>query len=143
MDEPASSGGTDGQAAGGSSEPYPVRHKEPRTEEECDDLPGQKRRRESEEVGMDIDTLTKVETLGGVLARMSKCDPQVQQWADRMNGRSPNGGADGQAVGGKVILEDPNTGGADGAAGTGGGTSGEQHRCDGDVLTTKSYRASK
>ena len=68
---------------------------------------------------MDIDAITKVETLGGILARISKCDPQVQEWADRMNGRSPNGGADGLAVGGQVTVEDPNAGGADGAAGGG------------------------
>ena len=61
VDESASSGGTHGQAAGGDSEHHPVRHKEPRTEEDDESLPGQKRRRESEDLGMDIDTLTKVD----------------------------------------------------------------------------------
>ena len=43
VDESASSGGTYGQAAGGDSEQHPVRHKEPRTEEDDDNLPGQKK----------------------------------------------------------------------------------------------------
>ena len=60
------------------------------------------RRRESEdgEKGMDIDAITESEDLGGMLSRMSICDPYLQNWADRMNSQSPSGGADGNAVGG-------------------------------------------
>ena len=65
-DEPASSGVAHGYAAGGEGEQHEARQKEPRTEDDDESMPGQKRRRESEDIdrGMDIDALTKVETLG-------------------------------------------------------------------------------
>ena len=79
---------------------------------------------------MDIDSIRQVESLGGMLSRISTIDPAVANWAKQINERtashvgvSPSGVTDGQAAGGETgkqpSRESPPTGGADGD--TGGG----------------------
>ena len=71
---------------------------------------GDKRKREVDDVrdrSMDIDKLTEVKSVGAMLSRMSRVDPEIDNWAKSINEQnagqiegSPSGVAHGDAAGG-------------------------------------------
>ena len=71
---------------------------------------GDKRKREMDDVkdrSMDMDSLTEVKSLGMMLSRMSRVDPEIDSWAKSVNEHnsipsdgSPSGVTHGDAAGG-------------------------------------------
>ena len=89
--------------------------------------PGHKRKRDVNDEGgkgMDIDTISAVESLGGMLSRISTVDPGLEHWAKTINeDASRSGVTHGDAAGGRGDKElhssSPHTDVADGDIGGG------------------------